>query len=117
MAYGRYRRHYRRRGKSFKRVRGGIRRSLRRTFRRRRARYRRYRRGSKVVSIFMRTYQHFKKYKVTFAILPSSSMYDSTSGGNNAYGPFRSYFTNNALGTSELWYIDMGFIEKFCGPA
>lgn len=117
MVYGRYRRHYRRRGKSFKRVRRGFRRSIRRTFRRRRARYRRYRRGSKVVSMFMRTYHHFKKLKVTFALLPSSNTYNSTTPGNAAYGPFRSSFSSNVMGSSEVWFIDMGFIEKFCGPA
>lgn len=65
--------------------------------------------------MFMKTVEHYSKLKVTFALLPLTSLTDSTAM-SQTWGNFYHEFTDSSiLGNCTVMYIDMGFIQKFCG--
>lgn len=67
--------------------------------------------------MFMKTVEHYSKLKVTYALLPLTSLTDSTAMAQT-WGNFWNEFSDSAvLGDCTVMYVDMAFIQKFCGPA
>ena len=65
----------------------------------------------------MRTVEHYAKLRLNFALLPLTSLSSSTAMAQ-AWGNFWNEFTDSSvLGDCTVMYVDMAFIQKFCGPA